>query len=163
LRLCSDDPDRLAAAVAHEIAHALLDHAAEDLTPDHAEDLMLAVPAFVMATTLPKEWAAKDRAFRYLFARCFNLLAIGPYSQHMEREADRVGTFLASCACADPVAAFNFWMDVLATDDVSAAHSYFAMHTRDPDQPRWFREVLVPLAEETRQKHHCGSRTMADD
>jgi len=149
--------------VAHEIGHALLDHAAEDLSPNHAEDLLLAAPALIMATMLPKEWATKERAFRYLFARCLNVLSVGPYSLHMEREADRVGTFLASCACADPKAAANFWIDVQGTDDAVAARSYYAMHARDPGQPQWFRQVLLPLAEETRAKHGCGSSAILDE
>jgi len=155
--------DRLTAAVAHDIAHALLDHVAEDLYPDHVEDLVLGTPALVVATVLPDDWPAKDRAFQYLFDRCLDVMINAPYTAEMEREADRVGLFLASCSAADPSAAADLWEDVnarMAAEDPLAV-SYFKTHALDAKRPEWYRRSLLPLADEIMARRNCDNKALS--
>ena len=74
--------------LAHELAHTLLGHQAEDLSSQHVEDVLAAIPLTVISAVCPSPLAAT--AYHWLFNRCLSVFVDKPFSRETEREADRV-------------------------------------------------------------------------
>jgi predicted Zn-dependent protease len=86
------DEDELAAVLGHEAAHTLARHAGERMSSGVVVNLIarllfLVDPSGVLST---------------IFLPAASLLSDLPHSREAEREADRIGIYLASIACYDP-------------------------------------------------------------
>ena len=95
----ADTDARLAAVLAHEMAHALARHAAEQLSARRFWSLLVSAArglVFPDVPALPAHAAAE-------------LLVHLPYSRACEAEADALGLRLMAAACYPPEAALELW------------------------------------------------------
>lgn len=90
-RLPSASDDELAGILAHEMAHVVARHTAEQITQSGLATLAVIVIESLMDVR-GSGLASLDRLFRGL-----------PNSRAHEREADKIGVELASRACFDPL------------------------------------------------------------
>ncbi len=99
--------------------------------------------------------------FRGLFRRCVDIFVSKPYSRRMEREADRVGLFLAANACADPGQAVAFWSRVaegrrgVGERAAQAAADFLSTHPSDKERIELLRRTM-PMARATWERRGCG-------
>ena len=97
LNKCKND-DQLAIILGHEIAHSLLDHAAENMNFQSFLNGCLIIPMAVLLAFIP----SIATFFTYKFIdKVTELLYELPKSRLMENEADEVGLKLAANACYD--------------------------------------------------------------
>lgn len=149
------NPDQLAVILGHEVAHTILDHQAEDLSNDHLEDVIVAAPLTLVCAVLPSPLAAA--IFQTLFRRCVDIFLNKPYSREMEREADRVGLFLAANACADLSESAAFWRRMRArrrAAELSDKLDFFSTHPSDSRRLELLERAL-PLARATWERKGC--------
>ncbi|KAG0725457.1 Metalloendopeptidase OMA1, mitochondrial [Chionoecetes opilio] len=108
-----ENDDQVAAVLAHEMSHAILDHAAEHLNRGYLLDLVVLVPVALIWAVLPSDLLAV--ASHWLFNLVVKLFLTLPYSRLLETEADYLGLRLAAKACYDVREFSALWgkMDVL--------------------------------------------------
>ncbi|EDV22520.1 uncharacterized protein TRIADDRAFT_28764, partial [Trichoplax adhaerens] len=110
--------DALAFLLGHEMAHALLSHAAEQLSFFNIFDLLAAVSLGLVWALMPTDVVA---AVTHWFHNSIASICLHrPYSRKLEVEADLIGSNLATKACYDVRAATYFW-EMLANKDPSNA------------------------------------------
>ncbi|XP_012721900.2 metalloendopeptidase OMA1, mitochondrial [Fundulus heteroclitus] len=156
------DVDQLLIVLGHEMAHAILDHAAEQASLSHVVDLLSLVLVTAIWALCPGDslavlggWA-KDKLTELMFNH--------PYSRKLEAEADHVGMHLAAKACADVRAGPVFWQQLEIVDKL----------TGNPTLPEWLSthpshrnrssqmDRLVPQALELRETCGCPALPPAD-
>ncbi len=119
------DRGLLANHLAHEVAHALARHSAEQLS-----------------RTLPLSLLRTVTSASRLLAPALDYLYALPYSRLHEREADRLGLTLMSRACFHPAAAHSFWTSFQGTPP---QRHYFSTHPADErraeDAAVWYGEA----------------------
>ncbi|XP_028409656.1 metalloendopeptidase OMA1, mitochondrial-like [Dendronephthya gigantea] len=98
LRILPED-DSLSIILGHEIAHAVLQHASEQLCFDGFVNLIKVVLLATIWAIIPSDILA----FLTLFIQnvIIGLFVNLPYSRTLEEEADRVGLYFAAKACFD--------------------------------------------------------------
>lgn len=96
--------DELAAVIGHEMAHALREHAREQMSQQMATNIGLSVLSAVTGSSLVGDLGST------LTDVMFNL----PNSRTHETEADRLGVELAARAGYDPRAAVTLWQKMQA-------------------------------------------------
>ncbi|KAJ6662594.1 hypothetical protein lerEdw1_011731 [Lerista edwardsae] len=104
------DVNQLSFILGHEIAHAVLGHAAEKASLTHFLD-------FLSVIILTMIWAACPRDSlailgQWIQSRFQELLFDRPYNRTLEAEADRVGLQLTAKACMDVRASSVFWQQM---------------------------------------------------
>ncbi|MED6287008.1 metalloendopeptidase [Characodon lateralis] len=149
------DVDQLMIVLGHEMAHAILDHSAEQASLSHVVDLLSLILVTAIWALCPGDslallggWA-KDKLMELMFNH--------PYSRKLEAEADQVGLHLAAKACADVRAGPVFWQQLELVDQV----------TGSPTLPEWLSthpshrnrsgqmDRLIPQALELRETCAC--------
>ena len=115
LKVCSNN-DQLAIIIAHEISHALLNHAGEKLSYANFISALLFIPMAVIWAILPNDGIAiiTDWFVDKVSAIIFDL----PFSRQMEEEADEVGLKLAAKACVDIREAPLFWAKMRLLEEI---------------------------------------------
>ncbi|XP_062858566.1 metalloendopeptidase OMA1, mitochondrial [Trichomycterus rosablanca] len=149
------DIHQLVFVMGHELAHALIGHAAEQASLSHMVDLLSIFLLTMIWAVCPRDSLAvlghwvQGRLVQFMFDR--------PFSRKLEAEADEVGMKLAAKACADVRAAQVFWQMMELNDILSG----------EPTIPEWLSthpshrnrsthlERLVPEALELRNKCDC--------
>ncbi|XP_022089277.1 metalloendopeptidase OMA1, mitochondrial-like [Acanthaster planci] len=99
--------DQLGAVLAHEIAHVVLNHAAEQVSFTQFVDVLLIVVLAALWAFLPSDGLAVVAT--WFKSKVVELLLEMPYSRSLETEADRVGLILAAKSCFDVRECKAFW------------------------------------------------------
>ncbi|XP_032811326.1 metalloendopeptidase OMA1, mitochondrial isoform X3 [Petromyzon marinus] len=86
--------DQLGIVLGHEMAHAVLGHAAEKASFLHFIDVFSLVFITIIWAVLPRDWLSA--LGHWAHSQAMQLLLDMPYSRQLEREADEVGLKLAA-------------------------------------------------------------------
>jgi Zn-dependent protease with chaperone function len=111
---CSDsdgqlNEDKLAIILGHEMAHAILGHSEEKLSP------CMLVPMAVIWAFMPSDGIAFIT--HWFIKKAMDIFEDLPFSREMEMEADTSGLKLAAKACFDVREAPAFWMVMELLED----------------------------------------------
>ncbi|KAI0236659.1 Metalloendopeptidase OMA1, mitochondrial [Lamellibrachia satsuma] len=155
--------DQLAMVLAHEMAHALLNHAAEQVSVAQLLDVMI---IFVMAAIwafMPSDGFAV--LGQWFYNKVVQLLLHLPYSRKLEIEADEVGLHLAAKACFDVRESSTFWSLMSLLTEVPGS---------DQPPPEWLSthpthenrasklDDMIPAAIHLRQSCQCPTLSTTD-
>ncbi|XP_038067717.1 metalloendopeptidase OMA1, mitochondrial-like [Patiria miniata] len=99
--------DQLGTILAHEIAHVVLNHAAEQVSLFQFVDVLLIVVLAALWAFLPNDGVAAVAT--WFKSKVVQLLLEMPYSRSLETEADEVGLVLAARSCMDVRECKAFW------------------------------------------------------
>ncbi|XP_047583228.1 metalloendopeptidase OMA1, mitochondrial isoform X1 [Lutra lutra] len=108
------DIHQLSFLLGHEIAHAVLGHAAEKASLVHLLDFLGLIFLTMIWAICPRDSLAllgqwiQSKLQEYMFDR--------PYSRTLEAEADKIGLQLAAKACVDVRASSVFWQQMEFAD-----------------------------------------------
>lgn len=149
------DIHQLSFLLGHEIAHAVLGHAAEKASLVHLLDFLGMIFLTMIWAICPRDSLAllgqwiQSKLQEYIFDR--------PYSRTLEAEADKIGLQLAAKACVDVRASSVFWQQMEFADSL---HGH-------PKLPEWLSthpshgnraehlDRLIPQALKIREKCNC--------
>ncbi|XP_075527776.1 metalloendopeptidase OMA1, mitochondrial-like [Dermacentor variabilis] len=151
LEVCGND-EQLGNVLAHEMAHCVLGHGAEQVS--YAQLIDFALVGFLAAiwAIMPTDGIAV--VTHWFFEKVVSLLLRLPYSRKLELEADEVGLQLAAKACFDVREASAFWtkMSLMgnALDDVE----FISTHPSHEHRSEYL-DNLMNNAIELRRQCHC--------
>ncbi|XP_057640583.1 metalloendopeptidase OMA1, mitochondrial [Chionomys nivalis] len=149
------DTHQLSFLLGHEIAHAVLGHAAEKASLVHLLDFLGMIFLTMIWAVCPRDSLAllgqwiQSKLQEYVFDR--------PYSRTLEAEADKIGLQLAAKACVDVRASSVFWQQMEFSERL---HGY-------PKLPEWLSthpshgnraehlDRLIPQAIKLREVCNC--------
>lgn len=149
------DMHQLSFLLGHEIAHAVLGHAAEKASLVHLLDFLGMIFLTMIWAICPRDSLAvlgqwiQSKLQEYMFDR--------PYSRTLEAEADKIGLQLAAKACVDVRASSVFWQQMEFSESL---HGY-------PKLPEWlsthpshgnraeYLDRLIPQALKLREVCNC--------
>ncbi|XP_009207733.1 metalloendopeptidase OMA1, mitochondrial isoform X1 [Papio anubis] len=156
------DIDQLTFLLGHEIAHAVLGHAAEKAGMVHFLDFLGMIFLTMIWAICPRDSLAllgqwiQSKLQEYMFNR--------PYSRKLEAEADKIGLLLAAKACADIRASSVFWQQMEFVDSLHGL----------PKMPEWLSthpshgnrvehlDRLIPQALKIREMCNCPPLSKPD-
>nr|XP_014996170.1 metalloendopeptidase OMA1, mitochondrial isoform X2 [Macaca mulatta]XP_028689108.1 metalloendopeptidase OMA1, mitochondrial isoform X2 [Macaca mulatta] len=156
------DIDQLSFLLGHEIAHAVLGHAAEKAGMVHFLDFLGMIFLTMIWAICPRDSLAllgqwiQSKLQEYMFNR--------PYSRKLEAEADKIGLLLAAKACADIRASSVFWQQMEFVDSLHGL----------PKMPEWLSthpshgnrvehlDRLIPQALKIREMCNCPPLSKPD-
>ncbi|XP_007976754.1 metalloendopeptidase OMA1, mitochondrial isoform X2 [Chlorocebus sabaeus] len=156
------DIDQLSFLLGHEIAHAVLGHAAEKAGMVHFLDFLGMIFLTMIWAICPRDSLAllgqwiQSKLQEYMFDR--------PYSRKLEAEADEIGLLLAAKACADIRASSVFWQQMEFVDSLHGL----------PKMPEWLSthpshgnrvqhlDRLIPQALKIREMCNCPPLSKPD-
>ncbi|XP_014927826.1 metalloendopeptidase OMA1, mitochondrial isoform X1 [Acinonyx jubatus] len=149
------DIHQLSFLLGHEIAHAVLGHAAEKASLVHLLDFLGMIFLTMIWAVCPRDSFAllgqwiQSKLQEYMFDR--------PYSRTLEAEADKIGLQLAAKACVDVRASSVFWQQMEFADSLQG----------HPKLPEWLSthpshgnraehlDRLIPQALKIRERCNC--------
>ncbi|XP_006048330.2 metalloendopeptidase OMA1, mitochondrial [Bubalus bubalis] len=149
------DIHQLSFLLGHEIAHAVLEHAAEKASLVHLLDFLGLIFLTMIWAICPRDSLAllgqwiQSKLQEFLFDR--------PYSRTLEAEADKIGLQLAAKACVDVRASSVFWQQM---EFAESLHGH-------PKLPEWLSthpshgnraehlDKLIPQALKIRETCNC--------
>ncbi|CAH2311153.1 metalloendopeptidase OMA1, mitochondrial [Pelobates cultripes] len=156
------DTHQLSFILAHELAHAVLDHTAEMGSVTHFLDFLLLISLALIWALCPMDSLAivgqwiHSKLKEYMFDR--------PYSRSLESEADRVGLQLAAKACVDVRASSVFWKQMEFSENFGGLPrtpewlSTHPAHENRADQ----LDRLMPEALKLREMCNCPALPLPD-
>ncbi|XP_013883286.1 metalloendopeptidase OMA1, mitochondrial [Austrofundulus limnaeus] len=156
------DVDQLMIVLGHEMAHAILQHSAEQASLSHVVDLLSLLVVTAIWVLCPADslavlggWA-KDKLTELIFNH--------PYSRKLEAEADQVGLQLAAKACADVRAGPVFWQQMEIKDQLTGELKLPEWLSTHPSHRNRSSQMdrLVPQALELRKGCECPALPLAD-
>ncbi|XP_019387060.1 PREDICTED: metalloendopeptidase OMA1, mitochondrial isoform X2 [Crocodylus porosus] len=156
------DVHQLSFILGHEIAHAVLGHAAEKASLVHFVDFLSLIFLTMIWAICPRDSLAiigqwiQSKMQEFMFDR--------PYSRTLEAEADRVGLQLAAKACVDVRASSVFWQQMELAESIQG----------QPKLPEWLSthpshenraehlDRLIPEALKLRESCKCPTLSGPD-
>ncbi|XP_068204348.1 metalloendopeptidase OMA1, mitochondrial-like [Palaemon carinicauda] len=111
-----ENDDQIAAVLAHEMSHAILEHASEQLSRGYLLDVLILLPLAVIWAFIPSDGLAL--VTQWFLSQVVTVLLKLPYSRSLEEEADSVGLQLAAKACYDVREASAFWGKMCILDKI---------------------------------------------
>lgn len=156
--------DQLAVVIGHEMAHALLNHAAEQVSVAQAVDLMIIVVMAALWAFLPTDGIAL--VTQWFYNKVVHLLLTLPYSRQLETEADVVGLQLIAKACYDVRESSRFWQTMAvygeqSPDDASQPPEWLSTHPSHENRADRL-DAIIPQALETRRQCDCSELRSPD-
>lgn len=156
LDVCSNE-DQFAVILAHEMAHAILNHGAEGLSHANLISCLLIIPLAVLWSLFPNDGIAliADQVFNTIAKIIMDL----PHSRAIESEADVVGLDLIAKACFDVREAPAFWrkMDFLTFMSKDEVEIPEFLSTHPSNNNRWFQlKKRIPSALSQRENCQCS-------
>ena len=144
--------DELAGILGHEMAHAILNHPAEQLSFSGFASIFNLIILTVLWTVVPTDGLAI--LFNWIESMLQDILIHLPYQRDLEKEADCVGLYLAARACFDVRKISNFWerMDKLEEDKEKA--EWLSTHPSHSKRAEWINDWM-PQALEMRKANNC--------
>ncbi|KAM6261945.1 metalloendopeptidase OMA1, mitochondrial isoform 1-T3 [Porphyrio hochstetteri] len=156
------DIHQLSFILGHEIAHAVLEHAAEKASLVHFLDFLSLIFLTMIWAICPRDSLAilgqwiQSKLQEFMFDR--------PYSRRLEAEADKVGLQFAAKACVDVRASSVFWQQMELAEIIQG----------QPKLPEWLSthpshenrsehlDRLIPEALKIRESCNCPSLSGSD-
>ncbi|XP_009991876.1 PREDICTED: metalloendopeptidase OMA1, mitochondrial [Chaetura pelagica] len=156
------DIHQLSFILGHEIAHAVLGHAAEKASLVHFLDFLSLIFLIMIWAICPRDSLAvvgqwiQSKLQEFMFDR--------PYSRTLEAEADKVGLQFAAKACVDVRASSVFWQKMELVETIQG----------QPKLPEWLSthpshenraehlDRLIPEALKIRESCNCPSLSGPD-
>ncbi|KAM6077478.1 metalloendopeptidase OMA1, mitochondrial isoform 1-T7 [Theristicus caerulescens] len=156
------DIHQLSFILGHEIAHAVLEHAAEKASLVHVLDFLSLIFLTMIWAICPRDSLAvvgqwiQSKLQEFMFDR--------PYSRTLEAEADKVGLQFAAKACVDVRASTVFWQQMELAEAIQG----------QPKLPEWLSthpshenraehlDRLIPEALKIRESCNCPSLSGPD-
>ncbi|XP_053841523.1 metalloendopeptidase OMA1, mitochondrial isoform X1 [Vidua macroura] len=156
------DIHQLSFILGHEIAHAVLEHAAEKASLVHFLDFLSLIFLTMIWAICPRDSLAvvgqwiQSKLQEFMFDR--------PYSRTLEAEADKVGLQFAAKACVDVRASSVFWQQMELAETIQG----------QPKLPEWLSthpshenraehlDRLIPEALKIRESCNCPSLSGPD-
>ncbi|NWR71042.1 OMA1 Metalloendopeptidase, partial [Centropus unirufus] len=156
------DLHQLSFILAHEIAHAVLEHAAEKASLVHLLDFLSLIFLTMIWAICPRDSLAlvgqwiQSKLKEFMFDR--------PYNRTLEAEADKVGLQFAAKACMDVRASSVFWQQMELAEAIQG----------QPRLPEWLSthpshenraerlDRLIPEALKIRESCNCPSLSGPD-
>lgn len=151
LQLCSND-EQLGAVLAHEMAHCILGHGAEQVSYIHLVDMVIIVFLAAIWAIMPTDGIAA--VTHWFFNKVVSLLLKLPYSRKLELEADEVGLQLAAKACFDVREASAFWSKMSLVQSQDENVEFLSTHPSH-DKRSEHLDNLMNSAIELRRQCHC--------
>ncbi|XP_059353838.1 metalloendopeptidase OMA1, mitochondrial [Carassius carassius] len=156
------DIHQLVFILGHEMAHALIGHAAEQASLSHVVELLSLILLTAIWAICPRDSFAvlghwiQSKLVQFLFDR--------PFSRKLEAEADQVGLKLAAKACADVRAGPVFWQQMEIYDQLKGEATIPEWLSTHPSHQNRVRQLdrLVPEALELRASCDCPALPKAD-
>ena len=147
-----ENDDELAGILGHEIAHAILNHPAEQLSFSGFMSIFNLVILASLWAIIPSDGLALIA--NYIESKVQDIIIHLPYQRDLEKEADCVGLYLAARACFDVRKISNFWkrMDNLEQDQVQA--EWLSTHPSHSRRADWINDWM-PEALEMRRANQC--------
>lgn len=137
--------DELAVVLAHEMSHAILQHAAEEISHSRLVDIFSIAMGGLLWAFLPSDVTALIT--QYIADKFLKFLFQLPYSRQLEREADYVGIMLAARACFDVRCSIPFWKRMNDTEGNYQVPEILSTHptseTRASDLEKLMPEALA--------------------
>ncbi|ESN94678.1 hypothetical protein HELRODRAFT_95830 [Helobdella robusta] len=99
--------DELAFILGHEIAHAVLNHGAEQVSFSSLLDVLIIISMAMIWAIMPGDGLAM--VTQWFYDKVLNIMLHLPYSRKLELEADEVGLRLVAKACFDVREASLIW------------------------------------------------------
>ncbi|XP_061860095.1 metalloendopeptidase OMA1, mitochondrial isoform X2 [Colius striatus] len=156
------DIHQLSFILGHEIAHAVLEHAAEKASLVHFLDFLSLIFLTMIWAICPRDSLAivgqwiQSKLQEFIFDR--------PYSRTLEAEADKVGLQFAAKACVDVRASSVFWQQMELAETIEG----------QPKLPEWLSthpshenraehlDRLIPEALKIRESCNCPTLSGPD-
>lgn len=147
-----ENDDELAGILGHEIAHAILNHPAEQLSFSGFMSIFNLVILASLWAIIPSDGLALIA--NYIESKVQDIIIHLPYQRDLEKEADCVGLYLAARACFDVRKISNFWkrMDNLEQDQEQA--EWLSTHPSHSRRADWINDWM-PDALEMRRANQC--------
>ncbi|XP_058792413.1 metalloendopeptidase OMA1, mitochondrial-like isoform X2 [Phymastichus coffea] len=125
-----ENEDQLAVVLAHEMAHAVLNHSYEQVSRGIIIELLLALPIAAIWAIFPDLLAGFLLLLGQSIVDVFHTL---PYSRALETEADTVGLLIAAKACVDVREAVVFWGTMRTLTDLKVEPNQIPWLSTHPD------------------------------
>ncbi|XP_054837120.1 metalloendopeptidase OMA1, mitochondrial [Eublepharis macularius] len=156
------DIHQLSFILGHEIAHAVLGHAAEKTSLVHFLDFFSLILLTMIWAICPHDSLAMIG--QWIQAKFQELLFNMPYDRTLEAEADKVGLQFAAKACVDVRASSVFWQQMELAETIQG----------NPKLPEWLSthpshenraehlDRLIPEALKIRERCNCPALASED-
>lgn len=153
LEICTND-EQLGNVLAHEMAHCILSHGAEQVS--YAQLIDFALVGFLAAiwAIMPTDGIAV--VTHWFFEKVVSILLRLPYSRKLELEADEVGLQLAAKACFDVREASAFWTKMGLMSNALEDVEFISTHPSHERRSEYL-DNLMNSAIELRKQCHCPS------
>lgn len=144
--------DELAMVMAHEMSHAILQHAAEQMSQEQIVAFISASFIFLVWMLIPFDIGAvlMHKASEDLLKLFLEL----PFSREMEAEADKVGLILAAKACFDVRYGSVFWRRMQSESKNPAPHEFISTHPSHENRAEEL-DKQMPSALKLRDECNC--------
>lgn len=149
------DVHQLTVVLGHEMAHALLAHAAEQASLSHVLDLLSLIVLTAIWAVCPRDSIAL--LGQWAQGKLTQLMFHRPYSRKLEAEADEVGLQLAAKACADVRAGPVFWQQMDMRDQLQGELVLPEWLSTHPSHKNRYTQMdrFMPQALELRESCVC--------
>ncbi|NWU77665.1 OMA1 Metalloendopeptidase, partial [Onychorhynchus coronatus] len=156
------DIHQLSFILGHEIAHAVLEHAAEKASLVHFLDFLSLIFLTMIWAICPRDSLAvvgqwiQSKLQEFMFDR--------PYSRTLEAEADKVGLQFAAKACVDVRASSVFWQQMELAETIQGQPripEWLSTHPSHENRAERL-ERLIPQALKIRESCNCPSLSGPD-
>ncbi|XP_010021489.1 PREDICTED: metalloendopeptidase OMA1, mitochondrial [Nestor notabilis] len=156
------DIHQLSFILGHEIAHAVLEHAAEKASLVHLLDFLSLIFLTMIWAICPRDSLAV--VGQWLQSKLQEFVFDRPYNRTLEAEADKVGLQFAAKACVDVRASSVFWQQMELAETIQG----------QPKLPEWLSthpshgnraehlDRLIPEALKIRESCNCPSLSGPD-
>lgn len=148
-----ENDDQLAIVLAHEMAHAVLNHSYEQVSRGIIVELMLALPIAMIWAIFPDLLAGFLLLVGQSIVDVFHTL---PYTRALENEADTIGLLLAAKACVDIREAVVFWATMRTLTDLNIEPSQIPWLSTHPDHGDREKRINDLLTEAIQYRIHAG-------
>uniref|UniRef100_A0ABM5G812 Metalloendopeptidase OMA1, mitochondrial n=1 Tax=Pogona vitticeps TaxID=103695 RepID=A0ABM5G812_9SAUR len=149
------DINQLSFILGHEMAHAVLGHAAEKGSVEHILDFLSLILLTMIWALCPRDSLAIIS--QWIQARFQELLFNRPYSRTLEAEADKIGLLFAAKACMDVRASSVLWQQMELTETLLGHPKVPEWLSTHPSHENRVEHLdrLIPKALEIRESCNC--------
>ena len=141
----------LAGVLAHEMAHAILNHSSELVSRSGFFNFFSLIVLGGLSAVVPTSGGALIAS--WFESTIKDILLTLPYSRKLEREADEVGMQLAARACFDVRYMPKFWERMHKTD-AGQTPDWLSTHPSHENRVSWLNDLL-PTALNLREGQRC--------
>nr|XP_025045621.1 metalloendopeptidase OMA1, mitochondrial isoform X4 [Pelodiscus sinensis] len=156
------DIHQLSFILGHEIAHAVLGHAAEKASLVHFLDFLSLILLAVIWAVCPRDSLAI--VGQWIQSKLQELIFDRPYNRTLEIEADKVGLQFAAKACVDVRASTVFWQQMELAETIQGQRKlpeWLSTHPSHENRAECL-DRLIPEALKIRESCNCPSLSGPD-